>query len=313
MPICELCSNRRFELVSTRIREGKGRIVRCRKCGLVIQDLGWDASRLRAYYEKEYQQTNSLVTGRSQSAREHFADRSGTIASVFDEVRPLLRRGMSVLEVGCGAGELLAKIKPYARRCVGVELNSAFVDFMRKDLGLEAYAEDVNRLDIEGGFDLVISISTLDHLPNPLETLRSMRRLLAPKGRIYVELPNVDEALNCCLPDRTRAMYNEFFWHRAHLFYFSRATVTRLFRKAGLDVRVASRHEYTLKNFLNWYFLGHPQRDFTTGLTDSRFFREGGEFERRMNRMLMRNEREFKDIMRRTFRGDNLCCIGRAR
>ena len=192
------------------------------------------------------------MTGTLQGAREHYRDRMKTIASVFAQVKPLLRHGIKVLEVGCGTGELLHLIKPLAKRCVGVELNTPFVEFMRKKLGIEAFAEDINKLNLKEKFDLVISISTLDHLSNPLQTLLSMKRLLAPKGKIYVEVPNMEEALNCFLPDVTRAKYNQFFWHKAHLFYFSKDTISKLFKKAGLKVKVSCRHEYTLKNFLNW-------------------------------------------------------------
>jgi len=311
MPVCEICEGKKFKLVTNRIREGEGRIVKCESCGLVIQDLGWDEKKLRDYYEKEYQTTNSLVLGESQGPEKHFADRMKTIGSVFEKVKPFLRHESRVLEVGCGAGELLSLIKPLVKHCVGVELNTPFVDFMKAHLKIDAYAEDVNNLKLDEKFDLVISISTLDHLPNPLKTLVSMKKLLASSGRIYVEVPNIDEALNHLLPPSTRAKYNEFFWHRAHLFYFSKETITALFKKAGLKADVTCRHEYTLKNFLNWYFLGKPQSDFVTGLTESGLFPGSSDFERDMNDMFTRMEREFKDSIARTFRGDNLCCVGK--
>jgi hypothetical protein len=94
------------------------------------------------------------------------------------------------------------------------------------------------------------------------------------------------------------------------LFYFSGETAALLFKKAGLRCSVASRHEYTLKNFLNWYFLGTPQPDFVTGLTGSRFFAGDSEFERKMDSLLAGAEAEFKRISAKTNRGDNLCVTG---
>ena len=240
----------------------------------------------------------------------HFNHRIKTIKSVFDQVKPLLKPNMKVLEVGCGAGELLSLIKPNVEQCVGVELNTQFVDYIKNKLSIEAYAEDINKLRLKEKYDLVISISTIDHLPNPLKTLVSMKNLLSPGGKIYIEVPNVDEALNNFLPESNRRKYNEFFWHRAHLFYFTKDTISALFNRAGLSIKVSCRHEYTMKNYLNWYFLGKPQSDFVTGLTDIGLFGGKDEFEIRMNEMFSRNEEEFKRIMAETFRGDNLCCIG---
>jgi SAM-dependent methyltransferase len=310
MPICEICGHKKFSLITTRIREGEGRIVKCDNCNLVAQDLGWDEKKLRDYYEKDYQSTNSLVTGESQSPEEHFTDRMKTIDSVFAKIKPLLKPDSRILEVGCGAGELLSLIKPIVKHCVGVELNTPFVGFIKSELGIDAYAEDVNKLKLDEKFDLIISISTLDHMPNPLAALVSMKKMLAPGGKVYVEVPNIDEALNHLLPQATRAKYNEFFWHRAHLFYFSKDTISALFKKAGLKSEVSCRHEYTLKNFLNWYFLGKPQSDFVTGLTDTGLFQGKSDFEKEMNDMFFRIEKEFKDSMSRTFSGDNLCCLG---
>lgn len=310
MPTCTICHQKDFTLIATRIREGEGRIMQCDHCGLVIQDLDWDAAKIREYYEKEYQCTNSLVSGQTQTPLEHFNDRKRTIQPLFERVQPLLRPDSKVLEVGCGSGELLALIKPQVDKCVGVELHTPFVEFMRQHLGIEAYAKDINKLTLEDKFDLVLCIFTLDHLANPLETLLAMKGLLAVSGKIYVEIPNRDEALNFFLPQPHREKFNEFFWHRAHLFYFTQETATALFNRAGLQVDIACRHEYTLKNYLNWYFLGKPQSSFLAGTTGVDLFEGDSDFEVRMNESFQKIDKEFKQIMTETFRGDSLCITG---
>jgi 2-polyprenyl-3-methyl-5-hydroxy-6-metoxy-1,4-benzoquinol methylase len=310
MPQCPICDHNDFTLISNRIREGEGRIAQCDHCGLVIQDLDWDAERLIEYYHSEYQSTNSLVTGLVQSPQQRFDDRLPTIQPIFNRIRPLLQPGHRVLEVGCGPGELLWLINPQVARCVGVDLYPPFVEFMQEKLGIEAYAEDINRLAFDEPFDLVICISTLEHLPNPLETLLTMKNLLSPSGKLYVEVPNSNEALNFFLPSSNRQKFNEFFWHRAHLFYFTEETIDALFKKAGMQTKITCRHEYTLKNFLNWYFLGCPQPSFKMGVLETQLFTGNSDFEVRMNNMFAAMETEFKSILAETLRGDTLCCIG---
>lgn len=312
MPRCELCEGTDFELIATDIREGEGRIARCRRCELVIQDLGWTPEQLAAYYEREYQQTNSLVAGAELAARAHHEERLKNIGSIVERVLPLVRTGDAVLDIGAGAGTLLSRLRPPADRCVGVEMNTPFVEFMRKELGIEGHARDVNVVDFAGAFDVIVSINTLDHLADPLRTLRTIRRLLKPDGRVYLEVPNQEEAMNAFLPEPQGAAFRRFFWHRAHLFYFTRSTIEALCRKAGLEVEVSCRHEYTLKNFLNWYFTGRPQKDFVGATTESRFFPGDSPFERGFDGAMARAEAEFKRVLAETFRGDSLCCVGRA-
>ena len=310
MPVCEICEAREFTLIADQIREGEGRIIQCQGCGLVIQDVDWREEKIKQYYNEEYQSTNSLVAGKAQNPREHFNDRLKTMQPVLERVKSLLRPHSRVLDVGCGAGELLSLIKPQVNYVAGIELHQPFVDFIKKDLEIDAYAEDVNKLPLDRKFDLIISLFTLDHLLNPLATVLRFKELLAPGGKIYVEVPNREEALNYFLPERNRSKFNRFFWHRAHFYYFTQETIKALFQKAGLAIDVTCRHEYTLKNYLNWYFLGEPQSSFTQGCQETDLFDGPSDFERRMNRLFAEMEPKFKSIMAETFRGDTLCCLG---
>lgn len=310
MQKCEICDNKNFSLIATKIREGDGRIIKCKNCGLIMQDIDWDERKLREYYEGEYQFTNPLIAGKILTPEEHFNERIQTIQPIFRQIKPLLSKEKKVLEVGGGPGALLSLCKPIVKKCVGVELNTEFVEFMKRNLGIEAYPEDVNKLKLDEKFDVIIMISTLDHLPNPLETLISLKNLLTVNGKIYVEIPNRDEALNYFIPEPNLSSFRKFFWHRAHLFYFTKETISALFKKVGLSIRVTCRHDYTLKNYLSWYFVGKPQSDIVTGMVRNVFLNGNSVFEVRMKKMFATMEKEFKGIMSETFRGDSLCCMG---
>ncbi len=306
---CEICGNKDFALITTKIREGSGRILKCRSCGLIIQDLNWSGDRLKNYYEHEYQKTNSLVAGRIQAPAEHFKDRLSTIKPIFEKIKPLLKPDSRVLEIGCGAGSLLSLIKPHVAGCVGLEANKPFVDFIKSELGIEAYTKNLADVKLKGRFDIIISIATLDHLPDPYDTLIAMKKRLTPSGKIYIEVPGCEQVLNLYLPPGMKEKFNEFFWHRAHLFYFSRKTISALFDKCGLTVSMTCRHDYTLKNFLNWYFTGKPQTSIIAGMSEAGLFSGNSDFESRMNRMFELMEKDFKKIMAETFSGESLCCV----
>ncbi|OPY36116.1 MAG: hypothetical protein A4E35_02158 [Methanoregula sp. PtaU1.Bin051] len=312
MQKCELCDGNSFHVIATEIREGPGTILQCDTCGLVFQDIQQTENDLKQYYNEEYQKTNSLREGSVQTPKEHFDDSIRAFKAVFERIRPFLAKDKRVLDIGCGTGELLYMVKPHVAEAVGIELNEDFARFIRDDLGITAYAEDVNRMDFpDRSFDLIFCIMTLDHLPNPLETLSTMKRLLKDNGLIYIEVPNRGEALNYFLPEQNRKRFNTFFWHRAHYFYFTKETLSGMLKKAGLAANISCRHQYTLVNFLNWYFCGTPQKTFVDATSKSHLFAGESAFEKRMNGLLDKTEKEFQAILSDTCTGDSLCCIAK--
>ena len=308
---CLICRKRDHTVIATEIREGTGRIVQCNNCNLVFQDIEPSYEEIQNYYNEKYQITNSLTLGQEQSPADRFRDKLKTLDTTLGNILPLLTEQMSVLEVGCGTGELLYSLKSKVKNVLGVELNKKYSDFMNNELGIETYGEDINNIGFGGKkFDLIICLATLDHLADPLKTLIAMKDVLSPSGKLYIEVPNRNEALNYFLCSKNKMKFNKFFWHYAHLYYFTKETIENLFNKAGLKMQISCYHKYTLNNFLNWYYCGQPQSSFIKGATDSKFFNGRSDFEMSMNELLLDVENEFKKIMSKTFRGDTLCCTG---
>ena len=73
--------------------------------------------------------------------------------------------------------------------------------------------------------------------------------------KVYDEVPNVSEMLLEACHE-----YNDFYWIRAHLNYFSKNTVLDCLKKAGFgDVEVRFQQRYGLVNLCNWLSAGKPQ------------------------------------------------------
>ena len=106
-----------------------------------------------------------------------------------------LRDGMDVLDCGCGPGRLieLLKEKMPGLRCTGLEMDPVLVKaasrlFAERGLKgcrvVQGTAEKPG-LD-ENSFDFIIMRIVLEHVPDPVLALRSLRRLLKAKGRIVL-------------------------------------------------------------------------------------------------------------------------------
>jgi SAM-dependent methyltransferase len=147
--------------------------------------------------------------------------------------------GLSVLDVGFGAGHLARRIRLSCRYLAGIELDpeaalegAAFFD--------DPLLEDVVR-GLAGPwrepFDVVVAGDILEHLPEPDLALALIRPLLQPQGRLLVSLPNVANVtvrlglLAGRFPATDRGILD-----RTHLRFFTRRTGRELLSRNGFHV-----------------------------------------------------------------------------
>ena len=76
----------------------------------------------------------------------------------------------------------------------------------------------------------------------------------------------------CALPISLRKLwkipaYEEFYFHEAHLSYFSERSVSKILNKCGFKVEnIYHIQDYNLLNHIYWYFNNGPQENGTFGL-----------------------------------------------
>ncbi len=102
--------------------------------------------------------------------------------------------GARVLDVGCGQGVGLAGFREAGLNAVGVTLSEEDLSACTR-LGHDARRMDQSFLEFSPGeFDLVWCRHCLEHSIAPCFTLAEFRRVLAPGGFLYVEVPAPDTA-----------------------------------------------------------------------------------------------------------------------
>ncbi len=301
-----------FAMVTTATREGVGLWESCKHCGLVVNRSGVDPAQVDDFYNAEYVAKNSYSAGELLSARQHFEQRLETIRPVADALTPYLSSTARVFELGAATGELLYLLRDRVRYCHGNEINQLYANFIRTDLGIDASHDDYLALDVGEKFDVVISINTVDHMEHTRGVLEKLYGDLTPGGVLYLEVPNDAQALNRYLPEASQAAFSEFMYQKAHYYSFTFATLSELLGQIGFRVeREISRHDYTLKNFLQWYFLGQPQKELRAAMLGSDLFRGNSTFERDMNAMFEEFDRQFRVAMSENKVGEIACIIAR--
>lgn len=97
-------------------------------------------------------------------------------------------RGARILDVGCGSGTLLARL-----RAVGFTDLTGVDPFAGATLDLPGLRIiQGHAADMDGTFDLVMFNHSFEHVPDPRDALATARALLAPGGRLLIRTPVAD-------------------------------------------------------------------------------------------------------------------------
>jgi SAM-dependent methyltransferase len=99
----------------------------------------------------------------------------------------------SILEIGCGSGALLRELLAAWPDAKGYGIDPALSDVDRSDnrIRLErGFVEDIP--ETLRGFDLIIAVNVIEHLPSPDKFISSLRSRLAPNGSVVIVCPAVD-------------------------------------------------------------------------------------------------------------------------
>ena len=302
---CLYCKKSKFSFLTSEIRDSKDSIIRkCESCGLIFLDskksLAPNSKVLRKYYNEDYRINNSLIAEKKLSESEHFNIRLKTQRLVLPVIAPYLKKTFDILEIGCGVGSLLYLLKDYVNSCTGVEINKKQAKFAKARTDCNIYSNSISEIPKKQKFDVIFLISVLEHIKDPFGMLIEMKRLLKPNGFLYIEIPNCNEALIRYLPPDQAKKYKKFFYHKAHLYYFNEEFFGNLLNNCGYQHKVSSRHDYTLVNFLHWWFLGKRQTHLEHAQCVNTLYNNADmPFKKDMNNIFVSADSAFKKVMKK--------------
>lgn len=241
---CYLCNNDNITKRNGSVRDSPNiGIFECGNCGLVF--LESSAHITPGHYENSGMH-GFEVPDISSWLRE---------TDVDDERRYQMLKtnftNKSILDFGCGAAGFLWKTNSYASNGIGVELEQRVREYWKGKLKIVSNLEEVM-----GKYDLITAFHVIEHLVDPVKTLRQLANLMQENGRLVIEVPNSDDAL-LTLYDSIN--FKNFTYWSQHLYMFNSSTLKILANLAGLRVISIEQHQrYPLSNHVYWLSKGQP-------------------------------------------------------
>ncbi len=173
------------------------------------------------------------------------------------EMRPLLRRGSKILDVGCGTGKFAFKMANHNKQLDvhGVDLSGEMIEKAKEKLtdeNITFAVGDVEELPYESGtFDIVTCSHSFHHYPNQDRAVSEMYRVLKDNGTLMIIDGSRDKLVG-------RVIFEIVTFIEGHVYHVLQREMRDLLMAAGFG-KVRQRHFNPLAPLL--LTIGHVQGD----------------------------------------------------
>jgi SAM-dependent methyltransferase len=185
----------------------------------VYASVGSSELDVRAFYQDRYPAHAFLPQRERKEAKSHVE--LSLLEGLTDDRR--------LLDVGCSYGFFLDSARQRGWTVTGVEPAAVPAAHAKDKYGLEVHLGVLEDAGLPAGsYDVVTIRHVLEHVPDPLETLRQAHSLTAPNGLVLVAVPNLGS-----LPGRW--LGRDWWWidPPTHLTYFKQRTLGDMLDRAG--------------------------------------------------------------------------------
>ncbi len=195
------------------------RVYRCRACGTFVTDARYDGGSYA-----------SRGGPAETTADELLARRGYRWGLILEAVRACCPPPARVFDVGAGSGGFLYLASQRGYEVDGTTMSQGDVEYARDVLGVRLGLGGYESLG-EGDYDLVASVSVIEHVDDPAALMSKMVALTRPGGFVSVTTPNPNAYGRLLLGSRRWQMFRS-----EHLHILSMKGLQKLARAHGLEV-----------------------------------------------------------------------------
>lgn len=199
----------------------------CGRCGLIRSANVFDAESNFKFYSSDYR---SIYGGAIIPPDSFFEDQLVRGNNLYRLWKYVVPNGTNqcVLELGCGAGGILAPFAASGMACIGYDFDQHYLDY-GKAKGLDLRCGDYNYETNDNSIGVFILSHVFEHFTNPVTELLRIVRKVAFGGYVIVDVPGIFSIHKVYL-DPLQYLQN------AHVYSYYQAFLAYLLEHAGLNV-----------------------------------------------------------------------------
>ena len=264
------------------------------------------------FYQEEYRkQFSADKAGKHQNCKDHLEVYKKLNNYQFSFFKDLLSSSSKYLEIGCSFGGVLSKVyKHGVAECHAVEPNIEDSDFIKSQHnGVKIFNQCLGSCDLpENHYDIIVSFDVLEHVFNVgSEFLEKCFRALKPGGVIVIGVPNHNDIL---LTTYKSERYKKFYYHKAHVNYFTSQSLIDLTSSYGFNGEVSSFLDYSFFNHVYWSQNNSPMNS-ALGAFASQPCYENTNLGKDINEFYLSVEQAYQNLINSRKAGGALIYIGR--
>lgn len=229
---CSLCGKENFTLLSQGDRYGFALNKQiCNHCGLVQTYPRLSPEFHKSFYTHYYRPLylKSTVVN-YQSVLSEQLEKGKLYLELFKKggLEEALKN-ISVIEIGCSSGGTISTLKPFVRSVQGCDLDVHAVNFAKERFDVDV---EVNMLPstLPEGRKLFIMSHVLEHVYNPLDTIKKIRAMMNDGDYFFVAVPGLNKVAEGDYKNDLRR-----YFHIAHVTDFTASTLRSMSQEAGFD------------------------------------------------------------------------------
>ncbi len=172
---------------------GEFEINKCTFCGQISTHPALSSTQIEEYYPDQYLLFTTAIEDEKnwfkRLDREHGVNlRCRAVIS-----NSIIENRGRILDIGCATGVFLHGMQKLGWDSFGIEPSVRASEYAMSRFNLNIYTGYLEENQYEDSyFDAITLWDVFEHLPSPIETLRTINKILKPGGLLLITTPNID-------------------------------------------------------------------------------------------------------------------------